>query len=82
MSETRWLIEDNDYKNNGHRWLRAIRPGATKPVDLIWHDCADLALAFCREEDARNFIFLHKDFCVDCRPTSHTFGIGSSHDHQ
>ena len=74
-----WLIEHNDY-HSGHRWLRAYRSfglitDPTPRYALEWHSDANVALRFAREEDARAFLYLHKDFCVDCRPTCHQFGV-------
>lgn len=71
---TAWLIEHNNY----HRWLRGIvetHPTLSPTTKLVWDDQAIVALWFGREEDARAFIYLHKDFCVDCRPTEHQFGV-------
>ena len=75
--ETGWLIEHNDC-HSGHRWLRAVRvysPTTVPRYDLEWHSDANVALRFAREEDARAFLYLHKDFCVDCRLTCHQFGV-------
>lgn len=73
MTETGWLIEHNDYRPV-HRWLRAIietHPTLGPDVRLMWHEESSIALRFGREEDARAFMYLHKDCCVDCRPTEH-----------
>lgn len=71
-----WLIEHNNH-NRSHLWLRAIIEDeftGTARTRLDWDGNATVALRFAREEDARAFIYLHRDFCQNCRPTSHSFG--------